>query len=145
MEGENNAWNRSLDVPFLCPPAPPPPTTLHCSINSGHANKQPGSMEHLLSWVWVPTGSRYFAMMDELVGGKLPPLNGQGTRLPSQGSLYKGDSCIYALEFYVGWEIPRSQGQTSAHSDSSMSGKHTQWRPHLSPAHRSLPGQHVAS
>ena len=65
-------------------------------------------------------------MMEELVGGNLPPLNGLGTRLPSQGPPYKGDSCIYALEFYVGWEIPRSQGQTSAHSDSSKSGKHTQ-------------------
>ena len=40
-------------------------------------------MEHLLSWVWVPTGSRYFAMMDELVGGKLPPLNGLGC--PAKG------------------------------------------------------------
>ena len=126
---------RSLDVPFLCP--------LHPALLN--QLKQPGSMEHLLSWVWVPTGSRYFAMMDELVGGKLPSLNGLGTGLPSQGPPYKGDSCIYVLEFYVGWEIPRSQGQTSAHNDSSKSGKHTQWRPHLSPAPRSQPGQHVAS
>lgn len=49
--------------------------------------------------------------MEELVGGNLPPLNGLGTRLPSQGPPYKGDSCIYALEFYVGWEIPRSRGR----------------------------------
>lgn len=68
--------------------------TLHCSTNLGPANKQPRSIEHLLSRVWVSMVSRHFAMMDELQGGKLAPLNGQGTSLPSQGPPYKGDSCI---------------------------------------------------
>ena len=112
MQGENNAWNRSLDVPFRALP-------LHCSTDLGPANKQPRSIEYLLSRVWVPMVSRHFAMMDELQGGKLAPLNGQGTSLPGQGPPYKGDSCILALEIYMGWETPRSRGQTPAHSDSS--------------------------
>ena len=41
---------------------------LHCSTNSGPADKEPGNTEHL-SWVWVPTDPRHFAVMDVLGGG----------------------------------------------------------------------------
>lgn len=43
--------------------------TLHCSTNLGPANKQPRSIEHLLSRVWVPMVSRHFVRYDGQAAG----------------------------------------------------------------------------